>query len=274
MFLLYIKKISVVGLHKRDYFILLPGSLEFSYASVQWFLYEPSEVREFMVWKIYVLGGFVFNIVLMASVVICLTKHLKNNKTVYTTKGKMQLKWTKYVLISVLVSLILLANLQYLGYNQQVYALSYMYDFFLVLSVMYFGYTSKDTIIFTKEKGTSIQCRKELTGVLDKIRAYLFTSEAYLQKDFTTLTLYNTTGITPHKISLALKVIEHKNFNAFINSFRIEKAIQYLKNDAYKKYTIDALGNEVGFISKSAFYAAFKNHTGITPAQYKNQLKA
>ena len=59
------------------------------------------------------------------------------------------------------------------------------------------------------------------------------------------------------------------NFNDLINSYRITKAKQLLKSSNYNDYTIDAVGLECGFNSKSTFYSAFKKVTNTTPAAFK-----
>ncbi len=41
-----------------------------------------------------------------------------------------------------------------------------------------------------------------------------------------------------------------------------------IENEDIKKYTIESLGKEVGFKSKTSFYSAFKLYTGLTPSYY------
>jgi AraC-like DNA-binding protein len=63
------------------------------------------------------------------------------------------------------------------------------------------------------------------------------------------------------------------NFNDYINSLRIGKAIDLLHTLDLEKYTIDVIAEKSGFNSKSAFYAAFKKHTGSTPKAYIKRLQ-
>jgi AraC-like DNA-binding protein len=63
-----------------------------------------------------------------------------------------------------------------------------------------------------------------------------------------------------------------KNFFDFINSYRITEATTILSEDVENRQNILNLAMSVGFNSKSAFYNAFKKHTGMTPTQYRAQL--
>jgi YesN/AraC family two-component response regulator len=56
------------------------------------------------------------------------------------------------------------------------------------------------------------------------------------------------------------------NFNELTNKFRFEEVKMLLENA--KQYSIEGIGYEVGFASKSSFYTLFKKHTGLTPKDY------
>lgn len=75
---------------------------------------------------------------------------------------------------------------------------------------------------------------------------------------------------TNHKyISQSINMCYQNNFVTFINSYRIEHAKRLLNNPDKKNLTIEAIGQESGFKSKSAFNNAFKKITGINPSDYK-----
>ena len=60
-----------------------------------------------------------------------------------------------------------------------------------------------------------------------------------------------------------------KSFADFINIFRVNYVKEKLrKNDALQQITIEALGNQAGFSSKSNFFLTFKKHTGMSPLEY------
>lgn len=88
------------------------------------------------------------------------------------------------------------------------------------------------------------------------------------------LTLSSTAedlGISACYLSSMVNTLLNKSFIDFINEYRIAEVKQHLCSDVFAHYTIVSVGLEAGFNSKSAFYSAFKKHTGITPMAYKNQ---
>lgn len=74
--------------------------------------------------------------------------------------------------------------------------------------------------------------------------------------------------VSTQQISQVINEKTNLNFNDFVNSFRIEEAKIMLLSNAYSKLTIDAIAQKSGFRSKSAFYVAFKKHTGNTPKEF------
>lgn len=60
-----------------------------------------------------------------------------------------------------------------------------------------------------------------------------------------------------------------QNFNQYVNSFRIKKAVAML-SDTSNNYTIEAISEDAGFNSKSTFNSAFKKITGVTPSTFRN----
>jgi len=71
-----------------------------------------------------------------------------------------------------------------------------------------------------------------------------------------------------HVISYVLNNYEGKSFSTFINEYRITESKRLLL--LRDQHTVEAIGYESGFSSKSSFYATFKKYTGLTPMQYKN----
>ncbi|MGH1386457.1 helix-turn-helix domain-containing protein [Kordia sp.] len=75
--------------------------------------------------------------------------------------------------------------------------------------------------------------------------------------------------ISSHKLSQLLNDNLGKNFALFINEYRVEDAKKLLREN--NQFTLESIGFEAGFSSKSTFYATFKKLIGKTPAEYKKQ---
>jgi AraC-like DNA-binding protein len=58
-----------------------------------------------------------------------------------------------------------------------------------------------------------------------------------------------------------------KNFKQYINLLRIQAATEMIKKKHH--ITLEAIGMDSGFKSKSAFYEAFKSIQGQTPAKFR-----
>lgn len=58
------------------------------------------------------------------------------------------------------------------------------------------------------------------------------------------------------------------NFNRFVNIYRVKHCKKLIQSGILERVTIEALANESGFRSKTAFYNAFRDETGMTPTEF------
>lgn len=70
------------------------------------------------------------------------------------------------------------------------------------------------------------------------------------------------------QLSQAINNSTGKNFNDYINGYRVKKLMQLIDDPANHKYKIMSLGHDCGFTSKSSLIRIFKNNTGQTPSEY------
>ena len=102
----------------------------------------------------------------------------------------------------------------------------------------------------------------------DKLLAYMSEKEPFLDSKLRIKVLSELIDIPSHQLSQVINKTFNQNFYEFVNGYRVEKAKKLLKDPEFKQFTYVAIGFEVGFNSKSAFYTAFKKNTGTTPAKF------
>ncbi len=107
----------------------------------------------------------------------------------------------------------------------------------------------------------------------EKIEVALIQNQLYLQPDITVHKLAKLLDSNTTYVSKTINEGFGKNFSSLIKEHRIKAALKALESGAYEQYTIESLGNQSGFNSRSAFINAFKKYTGVTPSFYIKQLK-
>lgn len=93
----------------------------------------------------------------------------------------------------------------------------------------------------------------------------------YLESDLSLTRLSEMLGKSTQQISLAVNEYSKRNFNDYINFFRIQESKVLLKDIQNNKYTISSIAFDVGFSSLSSFNGAFKKFEGTTPSSFRRK---
>jgi AraC-like DNA-binding protein len=80
-------------------------------------------------------------------------------------------------------------------------------------------------------------------------------------------------NVSANYLSQLINRLTESGFSELINRYRVKEAGKCLIHPDYKNYTVAGIGYESGFNSTSAFYEAFKKHTGITPSEYRIKMQ-
>ena len=104
---------------------------------------------------------------------------------------------------------------------------------------------------------------------LEDLQQLLRTQEPFLDPDLNMAQLANLLKISAKELSQLINVHMGQNFFNLINTYRIEKAQEMLRDPQQRAVTVLEILYAVGFNSKSSFNTAFKKHTGVTPTQYR-----
>jgi len=105
------------------------------------------------------------------------------------------------------------------------------------------------------------------TAILD----LMDNEECFLDTTLSLRTLADKIDIHPNHLSWLLNASFKKNFNDFINTYRLEYFKSIALKPEFKHITILGLAYDSGFNSKSVFNTFFKKTEGITPSKWVQQ---
>lgn len=155
----------------------------------------------------------------------------------------------------------------------------YAISFSMSIAIYGIGYmVYKEPSIFNGEllsnlflKGETHQELTESTKdeFYDTLLSYIKTNKPYLNNDLRLVQLADNIGFSSHILSKLINEKSKKNFNQFINEYRLEEAKKLLLENS--KASIKTIYFDVGFNNKATFNTAFKNKFNCTPSEYKRK---
>ena len=101
---------------------------------------------------------------------------------------------------------------------------------------------------------------------------YIKSEKPYLYPEFDIEDIAEKLDIPKHHIIYCFTMILQKKFTAYRAFVRIEHAKELLNAGTADTLSIDGIGAQSGFSSRSGLYATFKAETGMTPSQYLENL--
>ncbi|MCU0374217.1 MAG: helix-turn-helix domain-containing protein [Chitinophagaceae bacterium] len=114
----------------------------------------------------------------------------------------------------------------------------------------------------------------ELQAWKNRILEAVVGRHLYEDPDLTLVQLAQQLATNPSQLSKAINQGFGKNFNDFINQYRVESLLEKLRRGEHRQQTLLALAYDAGFNSKATFNRAFQRHTGHSPSEWlkKEQL--
>ncbi|MBB5646075.1 helix-turn-helix domain-containing protein [Pedobacter cryoconitis] len=113
---------------------------------------------------------------------------------------------------------------------------------------------------------------KEYNEDLLKLKRYMIEEKPFLNPSLTIQDVSKDLKIPVRDLSVLINHKLEQHFYDFVNTYRIENAMDILRDVTKSKVTVLEILYEVGFNSKSSFNTAFKKHTGNTPTYYRKSL--
>ena len=209
---------------------------------------------------------------------------IRDQQTLDTEFNKVRYKWSK-VLVS-LYSIFILAYISYYVlvnfsfFNSQ---WDYMISVMMSISIYAIGYfIIKQPSIFDGEMYANlflpIKNKNEtfeasmLNEFFENITNYMESKKPYRDNELRLVNLADQLGFSTHLLSKIINKKSGKNFNHFINDYRLREAEALISENSSTR--IKSIYFDVGFNNKATFYKAFKSKHNCTPLEYKNTSEA
>lgn len=233
---------------------------------------------------------------------VLLYSHNRHVKSQFSSVEEITLNWLKILVGNIFFMYLILIFggffWDYFASDKQISVKAEHFNQFLYLiiagSIYTMGYLGmKQTVIFKYqptvsenlddndevpercvEKYSSSALDETLSKQLKEVLGdHMQEQKPFLMSQLTLAQLAEQLHVPPNYVSQVINQNFSMNFFDFVNAYRIEYAKQHLGEATKSQKTILDIAFESGFNSKSAFYAAFKKHTGLTPSQYKLKLQ-
>lgn len=112
--------------------------------------------------------------------------------------------------------------------------------------------------VIPKETGKKIQ---------DRLQQLMDDKKPWLSPDLTLEELSDMLQTDRNTLSAVLNQFVGKNFNSYINEYRIKEAVRLMDTD--NNFSIDSIAFDSGFNNRISFYRAFKKETGLSPTTFR-----
>lgn len=113
----------------------------------------------------------------------------------------------------------------------------------------------------------------ELLALRDKLIAYMNAEKPYLEPDLSLSDLARRMHTNPVVLSQGINAGIGKNFNDFVNEYRVEEFKRQVQNPENAHLSFLGLALDCGFNSKATFNRAFRKFTGQSPREFSETEK-
>lgn len=121
-----------------------------------------------------------------------------------------------------------------------------------------------------KSCNITVEDCRELT---ERLKTIMRNDKPYIDPKLKIVDLAETLGVPPYKLSYLFNQYLKRTFYDYVNDYRIAEFKYLVNKGEHKTYTLSAMIEKCGFISRASFFRYFKKTTGMTPNEYINTLE-
>lgn len=251
----------------------------FLFAGLDSFLSFFFETKDLPV-QISVLVSSVFNVILFYWMLLKLQGHAKLIQNVFSAIEGKQLIWLRnLILVNIAFSVLWLLDDSLsltLGENIISEICADLSHFSTLLTILWIGFAGlRQFQIFEPEamevltpKVAQVPPNPELQERYEEVVKRVREEGLFLDNNLSLQDLSRLLEMKQKDLSQIINLGFKENFYHFINHFRIQHFKYLVQSGGHQKMSLEGLSKEVGFNSKSTFYAAFKKVEGMTPRAF------
>ncbi|MCB0466573.1 MAG: AraC family transcriptional regulator [Aequorivita sp.] len=105
-----------------------------------------------------------------------------------------------------------------------------------------------------------------------KLTKYMENEKPFIDNELRLVNLADSLGFSTHLLSKVINKKSGKNFNQYINDYRLLEAKRLLLENP--QYSIKTIYFDVGFNNKATFYKSFRKEFNCTPSEFRNTASA
>ena len=290
LFYIYINYITGIHLSRNKIFkILFPGIFEFLFFLVLCLLpvnlksaIDTSTLGEITI-GLFIFCSFPYSIYYVIKSIRHINKaKIELENTYSNTEGKL-LNWAKGVLVFILT----FNSLWFIEiFQDDDFFDTYTYPIMAAINVVFIFWAgisglrqskifgSESRLLHFNESQDDIQdisSEKTLRSNLDydRLVTLMVNDKLYKEPNLSLIDVAKLLQMPARSLSKIINENSSKNFNQFVNYYRVEEAKKLLKDSNYNNLTILGIAYDAGFSSKASFYSVFKKFTKNTPNTFK-----
>ncbi len=213
----------------------------------------------------------------------------KKIKQYFSNTYKLELNWILSFLILYSLSFLYGTVQDLIGafYTDLNYVQRWWLNLFVAVVTLYVGIkgyftdtTKLNTLDFTfspktigiPEDASDFEHKSISEAQIATVKRLMEEEKVYLNPELNLSDLAKMADMTRGQLSEIVNTAFHKNFNDFVNTYRVDAFKAMLKEDKHKQLSLLGIAHECGFNSKATFNRVFKKLTSYSPTQYLNSI--
>ena len=125
-----------------------------------------------------------------------------------------------------------------------------------------------DNDMLGKDEDRQLPDAKELE-LVERIHSAMLEEQLYKNCELNLELLAQRLNVNRETVSKAINRSTGKHFAHFLNEYRVKDAVKMMARTKYQNIGLDDIYFQVGFNSRRTFTRAFKQHTGMSPSEFR-----